>query len=70
MKRYVIQSHAQRWDPWETIPGREYDTLDEAKTAFGEIKAAFDALPFKGCYRIAEAYVQVRYKAVKEQEAV
>lgn len=65
MKRYVIQSRVHNWDPWKTMPGREYDTMDEAKAAFKEVKASFDALPFKDCYRIAEAYIQVRYKAVK-----
>ena len=58
MKPYVIQSRVHNWDPWEVCPGREYDTLEE-------VKAAFEALPFKDGYRIAEAYVQVRYKAVK-----
>ena len=57
MKRYVIQCRIHNWDPWEVCPGREYDTLEEAR-------AAFEALPFKDGYRIAEAYVQVRYKAV------
>ena len=70
MKRYVIQRHIHSWDPWEVCPGRAYDTLEEARSAFKEIKAGFDALPFKDCYRIAEAYVQVRYMAVKEEEAV
>lgn len=70
LKRYVIQSRVQSWDPWEVVPGREYDTLEEAKAALNEIKTAFDALPFKDCCRIAQAYVQVRYKAIKEQETV
>lgn len=58
MKPYVIQTRVHDWDPWESIPGREYDSLEEAK-------AAFEALPFKCWHRIAERYVQVRYKAVK-----
>lgn len=58
MKRYVIQSHVHNWDPWEDWPGRECDTLEEAR-------AAFAALPFKDGYRIAKRYIQVRYKAVK-----
>ncbi len=59
MKPYVIQSRIRNWDPWEVCPGREYDTLADAR-------AAFEALPIKTGYRIAERYVQVRYKAVKE----
>jgi len=62
MKHYVIQSRIRNWDPWEVIPGREYDTLAEAK-------AAFEALPVKMGHRIAERYTQVRYKAVKAEEA-
>lgn len=58
MKPYVIQRRIHNWDPWEVCPGREYDTLKEAKTAF-------EALPFKDGYRIAERFIQVRYKAVK-----
>ena len=46
MKPYVIQSHVHNWDPWEVWPGREYDTLEEAR-------AAFETLPFKDGYRIA-----------------
>ena len=61
MKRYVIQRRNHDWDPWEVCPGQEYDTLEEAR-------AAFEALPFKNGYRIAKSYIQVRYKAVKEQE--
>ena len=59
MKRYVIQSRTHDWDLWEVCPGKEFFSLEEARKAF-------DALPFKTHYRIAEAYVQVRYKAVKE----
>lgn len=56
MKRYVLQTRTHDWDPWELL--REFDTLQEAKMAY-------DKLNFKRFYRIAEAYVQVRYKAVK-----
>ena len=56
MKRYVIQH--RDWDPWQVCPRLQYDTLQEAK-------AAFKALPFKDGYRIAESFIQVRYKAVK-----
>lgn len=58
MKRYVIQHRTHDWDPWQVCPRREYDTLKEAK-------AAFEALPFKDGYRIAESFIQIRYKAVK-----
>ena len=57
MKRYVLQYKKFRYDPWQVVPGREYDTLEE-------VKAAFESLPVKSGYRIAEAYIQVRYKAV------
>ncbi len=59
MKRYVLQYKKYRRDNWQVVPGREYDTPEEAK-------AAFEALPFKTGYRIAESFIQVRYKAVKD----
>lgn len=58
MKRYILQFQAFKYDPWEAMPSRQYDTLEEAR-------AAYDALPVKDGYRIAESYVQVRYKPVK-----
>ena len=58
MKRYVIQSRIHDWDPWDVCPAHQYDTLEEAK-------AAFESLPIKTGYRIAESFIQVRYKAVK-----
>lgn len=62
MKKYVIQVR----DPlpgmygkeWDTPPQEGYDTLAEAL-------AAYDKIRYKSDYRIAEAYVQVRYKPVK-----
>ena len=58
MKRYVLQIRVHDWDPWR-VSRLESDTLEEAK-------AALDEMPFKpSYYRIAEAYIQVRYKAVK-----
>ena len=59
MKRYVFQYKKFRYETWQLVPGREYDTLEE-------VKAAFEALPFKDGYRIAESFIQVRYKPVKE----
>lgn len=61
MKRYVIQTRRFRRDPWEVMPGREYSTLEEARAVFGR-------LPFRENCRIAEAYTQVRYKAVKQED--
>lgn len=56
MKKYVLQIRGRDWGPWKVC--REFDSLREAKKAY-------DALPFKHGYRIAEACVQVRYKAVR-----
>lgn len=56
MKRYVLQTRSHDWAPWQVC--REFETLQEAKKAYNE-------LPFKHGCRIAKAYVQVRYKAVK-----
>lgn len=58
MKRYVIQSRKFDYDPWQTWPNHQFDTLEEAKEVF-------EALPIKHNHRIAEAYTVVRYKAVK-----
>lgn len=35
------------------------------RSSLREAKKAYDALPFKHGYRIAEVYTQVRYKAVR-----
>ena len=59
VKQYVLQIRGRDWEPWRVC--REFDTLREAKKAY-------DAMPFKHGYRIAETYVQVRYKAVRIQE--
>ncbi len=56
MKKYVIQMRSNQWAPWTVV--REFDTLVEARRAY-------EALPIKVGYRIAEAYVQIRYKPVK-----
>lgn len=56
MKPYVLQEKIRPGDPWEVI--REFDTLEEARKVY-------EAMNFKAFYRIAEAYVQVRYKPVK-----
>lgn len=63
MKRYVIQmyTHKKRSDlyrRWVTLESMQYDTLEEAKSAF-------ERLPIKADHRIAEAYTVVRYKPVK-----
>ncbi len=57
MKRFVLQMQTFRYSPWKVVG--EFYTLEEAR-------AAFQALPIKTGYRVAEAYIQVRYKAVKE----
>lgn len=41
---------------WRTLPGIEFDTLEEAKEKFSRIRGSD--------YRIAEAYTQTRYKPV------
>lgn len=64
MKKYVIQYRKPvgrdlRTSPWE--PSRhQFDTLEEAK-------AYYDTQPFKSELRIAEVYIQVRYKPVKDE---
>lgn len=58
MKHYVLQRRRYRWAPWETLEHHQYSTLEEAR-------AAYKALPFQDEYRIAESYIQVRYKAVR-----
>ena len=55
-KRYVLQMRIRNWDAWSAI--REFGSLEEAA-------AAYNALPIKCGYRIAEAYTVVRYKAVR-----
>lgn len=57
-KYYVIQWRLREGDKWETLPTR-YPTLDEAR-----VHAKNNRYPLGKYYRIAEAYVQIRYKAV------
>ena len=57
MKKYDIQIRKHTWENTWTLL-REFDTLEEAKRYY-------EARPDKKFYRIAEAYVQVRYKPVK-----
>lgn len=60
MNKYVIQMCPQHWThKWITV-GNPFDTLEEAR-------AAFDALPIKAGYRIAEAYTVARYKPVQSE---
>lgn len=56
VRPYVIQGRRHHWENTWTV-FREFDTLEEARRAY-------DALPFKTNYRLAEAYIQVRYKPV------
>lgn len=57
MKKYVIQIRLAD-GKWANLVGREYDTIDKAR-------AAFEKIPIRADYRIAEAYTVIRYKAVK-----
>lgn len=59
-KHYVLQFnpyHTDRYTKWETVCG-PYPTIEEAE-------AAKQRMPAPSCYRVAESYVVVRYKAVK-----
>ncbi len=58
-KYYVIQSRLHEWEQWTTFRTR-YATVQEAKDEMRRRRHT----PGK-YYRIAEAYYQVRYKAVK-----
>lgn len=57
-KTYVIQMRVLSWLPW--VVAREYDTLSEAWDAY-------DALPDKTRYRLAEACTDVQYKPIEEE---
>lgn len=59
MTMYVIQylTYPEWNHKWGTT-GNRYPTLKEAQSAF-------DSLPIKHGYRIAEEYTVTRYKAVK-----
>ena len=59
MKKYRIQYRTRSWSSrWENS-SHEFDTLEEAK-------AFYKKQPIKCDVRIAEAYVQIRYKPVRE----
>lgn len=62
MKRFVIQSKAYPpWhDKWETIPTMQFDTLEEAREAFNQLRDKVN-------HRIAETYTVMRYKPVKPE---
>lgn len=57
---FVIQylTYPEWHHKWAAAPER-YSTLEEAK-------AAFDKLPMKCGYRIAEEYTVIRYKPIAE----
>ena len=57
-KPYAIQVQTKPWTPCPWVVAWEYDTLAEAWKAY-------DELPIKCGYRVAEAYPVVRYKPVK-----
>lgn len=58
---YVIQSRVHEWDQWTTIPIK-YTTPEEAVAALKEKGLAPGMVP--KYYRVAQAYTQIRYKAV------
>lgn len=59
LKKYRIQYRTRPWEKtWENSP-HEFDTLEDAK-------AFYEKQPIKCDVRIVEAYVQVRYKPVRE----
>lgn len=58
MKHYVIQFKIKPWDTKWVTGATRYDTLEEARAAFGKLSDKRD-------HRIAEAYTVVRYKPVK-----
>ena len=55
---YVLQWRVHHWENKWTTGRKKYPTLKEAQDAF-------DNLPFKSDYRIAEEYTVTRYKAVR-----
>lgn len=59
-KHYILQYnryHSDKYTTWENQP-RKYDTYAEAEAA--RLK-----MPAPSCYRVAESYTVVRYKAAK-----
>lgn len=62
-KHYILQYnryHGDKYTKWENL-SREYDTFEEAEAA--RLK-----MPAPNCYRVAESYTVVRYKAVRKEE--
>lgn len=56
MKKYALQMKPKEWkNTWITFD--EFDTIEEAKEAY-------DSLPIKAGYRIAESYTVTRYKTI------
>ena len=60
-KYYVIQSRLHEWDQWTTLEGK-YATVQSAKEEM--LRRRYTPGKY---YRVAEAYYQVRYKAVKTE---
>ena len=59
-KHYILQYnryHDDKYTKWENLP-RKYATF--AKAEADRLK-----MPAPSCYRVAESYTVVRYKAVK-----
>lgn len=60
-KHYVLQYNRypdDKYTSWE-VASRPYATYEEAE-------AARQKMPAPSCYRVAESYVVIRYKAVKK----
>ena len=59
-KHYVLQ--------FCRYPGDKYvswETLNHPYRSYEEAEAARQRMPAPSCYRVAESYVVIRYKAVK-----
>lgn len=61
-KHYILQYnryHGDKCTSWENLP-RKYATFEDAEAE--RLK-----MPGKDCYRVAESYTVVRYKAVRKE---
>lgn len=60
-KHYVLQYnryHDDKYTSWKTLPCKY--------SSFAEAEAARKRMLGPSCYRVAESYIVVRYKAVKQ----
>lgn len=56
---YVLQFRFHDYDKWQTMCTR-YPTINAAEETIKEN-------PFKSCYRVAEEYTVIRYRAAKKR---